>query len=300
MSHIPVLLKQVIEYLDPKPGDLVIDGTINGGGHAKEILKKISPGGTLQGIDWDENLVQGTRAELTSRESKVVLVCDNYADFLEKFASRPAPSRADGLLLDLGFSTDQLESSGRGFSFSKDEPLIMTYSKKQKPVAEIIRELSEKDLSDIIFKLSGERFSRRIAKAIKATSKKERVISSQRLAEIIRYVVPKNYERGSGRTKSRIDPATRTFQALRIYANDELGNLERALVKIPDVLKSHGRAVIISFHSLEDALIKDSFRKMEKDKLVKILTKKPVAPDPEEISNNPKSRSAKLRALERI
>lgn len=290
--HIPVLLKEVIDFLDPKPGEFFIDGTINGGGHAKEILKKISPGGTLLGIDWDRSLIEKTSQSLKSADSEVILVCSNYAQTLELLRNKD--KRADGLLLDLGFSTEQIKSSGRGFSFEKDEPLYMTYSESEKPVAAIIRELKENELADIIFQLSGEKYSRKIAKAIKLAGKSEKIISSAKLAEIIRSAVPKNYEKG------RIDPATRTFQALRIYANQELQNLEQALGNIPFVLKSSGRAVIISFHSLEDALVKKYFKKFKEEKLVDILTKKPIEPTKEEIDRNPLSRSARLRAIQLI
>lgn len=288
--HKPVLLKEVIDFLDLKPREFAIDGTINGGGHAKEILKKISPGGTLLGVDWDKSLIEKTSQVVVSQESEVILVCDNYAHLLETIAKKK--QKADALLLDLGFSTEQLESSGRGFSFEKDEPLYMTYSESEKPVAAIIRELKEEELARIIFELSGERYSRKIAKAIKEAGRKEKIISSLKLAEIIGEAVPKSYEQG------RINPATRTFQALRIYANHELENLERALRTIPEILKKGGRAVIISFHSLEDSLVKNYFKKLEKEKIAEILTKKPVEPTDEETNNNPKSRSAKLRAIQ--
>jgi len=285
--HIPVLLKEVIESLDLKPGKFIIDGTVNGGGHAKEILKRISPGGTLLAADWDQSLVEKTSRSLVSGESEVIMVCDNYAHLLETLSAKK--QKADGLLLDLGFSTEQIENSNRGFSFDKDEPLYMTYSESQKPVASVIRELKEEELANVIFNLSGEKYSRKIASAIKKVGKKERIISSVRLAEIIRQAVPKNYEQG------RIDPATRAFQALRIYANQELDNLERALAKIPEFLKPQARVAIISFHSLEDAIVKKHFQKLEKEGVLKIFTKKPIEPTEEEINTNPKSRSAKLR-----
>jgi len=219
----------------------------------------------------------------------VILICDNYAHAIKVLIEREM--KADGLLLDLGFSTEQMENSGRGFSFQKDEPLLMTYSRESKPVAEIIKEKTEEELANIIFELGGERRSRKIAKAIKA---EKRITSSKQLADVVSRAVSKNYERG------RIHPATRTFQALRIYANDELNNLERALKNIPQLLKTNGRAVIISFHSLEDRLVKNYFRDYKKEKIVEVLTKKPIEPTREEIKENPKSRSAKLRAIKKI
>lgn len=289
MSHVPVLLQEVIKFLDPQPGAFIIDGTLGSGGHAKEIYKKISPDGTLLGIDWDLEVVQKTAEEIKNQESEVILVSDNYSNTIEMLIENKV--KADGLLLDLGFSTDQLDSSGRGFSFLKDEPLIMTYSRKSKPVMEILKEKSETELADIIFKLSGERKSRKIAKAIK---EEKEIKTTAQLVRAIQKTVPQNYERG------RINPATRTFQALRIYANDELGNLERTLEKLPELLEPNGRTVVISFHSLEDKIVKDSFRIFKRRGLMEILTKKPVTPTREEVQANPRSRSAKLRAAKMI
>lgn len=300
--HTPVLLQEVLEYLDPKPGDFVIDGTVNGGGHAKAIFEKISPGGYLLGIDWDESLVEKLRRQswVVRRQSSITLVNDNYTELPEILKRQKLP-KADGLLLDLGFSSEQIEESKRGFSFNRDEPLYMTYSREMKPVAQVIRELTERELADVIFKLSGEKYSRSIAKAIKAASKKKRIISSLNLAEIIRRAVPKNYERGHRRGgASRINPATRTFQALRIYVNCELENLENLLKNLTEVLKPKGRAAIVSFHSLEDALVKDYFEKLERSGEAKILTKRPAEASKEETDINPRSRSAKLRALQII
>ncbi|MBI3589266.1 MAG: 16S rRNA (cytosine(1402)-N(4))-methyltransferase RsmH [Candidatus Liptonbacteria bacterium] len=289
--HIPVLLKEVIEYLNPEPGEFIIDGTINGGGHAKIILDKISPSGKVFGIDWDESLIKKLKREswVIGHKSSITLISGNYAD-LPEILKKEKLGKADGLLLDLGFSSEQIENSNRGFSFDKDEPLYMTYSAESAPVAQVIRELKEGELADIIFKLGGERLSRKIAKAIKEVSKKKRITSSLELAEIIRASTPKNYE------NQRIDPATRTFQALRIYANHELENLEKVLNRLPDILKPKARVVIISFHSLEDAIIKKHFQKLELAGILKILTKKPIEASMEEIVQNPKSRSAKLRA----
>ncbi len=296
--HKSVLLQEVIDYLNPHPGEFIVDGTVNGGGHANEILKKISPGGKFLGIDWDESLIEKlNHSEIKNHSAEVILISGNYCN-LKNILIEKKLGRVDGLLLDLGFSSEQIENSKKGFSFDQDEPLLMTYSKEEKPVAEIIRELSEKDLANIIFNLSGERHSRVIAKAIKIASKKKRIISSLELANVVRSCLPKSYERGKGRGKSRIDPATRTFQALRIYANHELENLEKILLSLPEVIASNGRVVILSFHSLEDALVKKYFQKIESDKKGRILTKKPITATSSEENNNPRSRSAKLRAIE--
>jgi len=183
-----------------------------------------------------------------------------------------------------------LESSGRGFSFKKDEPLLMTYDPSATPVKDILRELDENTLADIIFEFSGERFSRKIAAAIKMRGRKKKIETSGELNEIIKAVLPKSYERG------RIEPATRTFQALRIYANHELENIEKVIKKLPEILKPEGRIVFISFHSLEDRMVKKSFKRMAKQGELEIMTPKPIRPTREEARENPRSRSAMLRA----
>jgi len=286
--HRPVLLKEAIKFLDPKPGEFIIDGTIDGGGHAEEILNHIGEKGTLLGIDWDKDMVAKCRARLGNRKN-VFLEHGNYADIVNNIENRKF-GRADGLLLDLGFSSEQLEESGRGFSFLKNEPLVMTYDKLRKPVKEILKDISEAELAEIIKKFGEERFANKIARAIKAKEKIKPIETTGELAETVEYAVPGRYERG------RIHPATRTFQALRIYANNELGNLQKLLDNLTKILKNGGRVVIISFHSLEDGLVKKNFRRMEKENKLKIITKKIVKPVEEEIIENPRSRSAKLRA----
>lgn len=295
MQHTPVLLQEVIKFLDPKPGEFIIDGTVDGGGHSAKIFSKILPDGKLLGIDWDEQLLPIAQkkilAEVKSEKLKVeslILVQGNYAD-LPKILKENKLPKADGLLLDLGFSSEQLES-GRGFSFLKDEPLRMTYDPNRKPVRELLENIDAKTLAKTIFELSGEKFAMRIAIAIKEYQKRKSIETSGELRKIIMDAVPKNYEHG------RIDPATRTFQALRIWANDELGNLEKTLDHLRDILKIGARVVIVSFHSLEDRLVKQKFREMEKEGRLKILTKKPIMPSAVEAAANPRSRSAKLRA----
>lgn len=287
--HIPVLLNEVIRLLDPKPGEFFIDGTINGGGHAHAILQKIGRGGKLLGVDWDERAIVSLREIWQSQTNRrnVILVRGNYAGLPEILAEKGLP-QADGLLLDLGFSSEQL-ASGRGFSFLMDEPLLMTYSENTRSVREKLPQTTEKELADVIYRFGGERFARRIAKAIKESARKRPIRTSGELAEIVRRAVPKNYERG------RIHPATRTFQALRIWANDELGNLEKALGGLKEILRPGGRVAIISFHSLEDKLTKDAFRQGAKDGWLMLLNKKPITPLEEETKRNPRSRSAKLR-----
>lgn len=292
-SHTPVLLNEVLEYLNPRAGDFIIDGTIDGGGHATAIMKKVLPGGMLLGVDWDEKMIARRKPHIVDSK-KEILVHGNYAD-LPGILKKEKLGKADGLLLDLGFSSEQLAAAGRGFSFgddTKDEPLLMTYDDSEKPVAELLRELSETDLADIIFTFGGERSSRRIAKAIKERGRKKSIVTSGELVDVIRGALPQHYERG------RIHPATRTFQALRIYANGELENIKRALLNVEHIVKKEGRIVIITFHSLEDRIVKQAFQKLTKDSKAILLTKKPVAPTYAEIKENPRSRSAKLRAIE--
>jgi 16S rRNA (cytosine1402-N4)-methyltransferase len=288
--HIPVLLKEVVEYLDPEPGDFIIDGTIGSGGHAEKILEKIGPKGKLLGIDWDAKNIEGLKTKFKNR-SNVILVQGNYADIPE-ILKKEKLSEASGLLADLGFSSEQL--AGKGFSFMKDEVLDMRYGGEGQTAAEIINSLSEKDLADIFWQLGEERYSRQIAKKIIEERRKERILMTGRLVEIVKSAVPKNYERG------RINPATRVFQALRISVNDELGNLGSLLGNLENILKNKGRTIIISFHSLEDRMVKNHFRQAAKEGKMEILTKRPVTASEEEAEINPRSRSAKMRAAKII
>jgi 16S rRNA (cytosine1402-N4)-methyltransferase len=291
-EHVPVLLEETITFLDPQPGDFIIDGTVDGGGHAREILGRITSKGTLLGIDWDEALLAECKARIGGHKN-VKLVHGNYADLPTILEEQQLP-KADGLLVDLGFSSEQLAASGRGFSFderSKDEPLLMTYDNSQRPVSVILREESETDLANIIFEFGGERMSRQIAKAIKEQGRKKPIMTSGELAEVVRGAVHKGYEHG------RIHPATRTFQALRIYANGELENLAKLLSNLEHILKPGGKAALITFHSLEDRMVKLAFQKLAKESKATIITKKPIPASREEIQRNPRSRSAKLRVI---
>lgn len=267
--HTPVLLNEVIQFLNPKPGEFFIDGTAGGGGHSRAIQEKIGPAGKLLSIDWEKT-------------------GENYADLPEILETKNL-GKADGLLLDLGFSSEQTES-GRGLSFQKDEPLFMTYNEKSEPLKETLRNLTEEQIATIIKEFGEERYAREIAKEIYSRERKRPIETTFELVEAIKRAVPANYERG------RINPATRTFMAFRIYVNHELENLEKALKNLEIILKPGGRAVIISFHSLEDRMVKNYFRDSAKGGKMEILTKKPVIASREEVLSNPRSRSAKLRA----
>jgi 16S rRNA (cytosine1402-N4)-methyltransferase len=293
--HKPVLLHEVITFLDPKPGDFIIDGTVDGGGHAAAIADIIGPTGTLLGLDWDERLLERCKARFAGQKN-VIMIHGNYADLPEIMREHDL-EKADGLLIDLGFSSEQLEASGRGFSFgeaSKNEPLLMTYDDARTPVWQILREESEESLANIIYEFGGERMSRRIAKAIKDHGRKKPIMTAGELADVVCETLPGKYEHG------RIDPATRTFQALRIYANGELENLKTLLKNLGAIVKSGGRVAIISFHSTEDGIVKRAFQSLAKEGAIAIITKKPVEASREEIRENPRSRSAKIRAAEII
>ena len=299
-AHKPVLLKEVIMFLDPKPGNFVIDGTVDGGGHASAIVDIIGPTGTLLGLDWDERLLKKCKARFADQKN-VILVHGNYAELPAIVAAENNFGKADGLLIDLGFSSEQLEASGRGFSFGeafKNEPLLMTYDDSRTPVWRTLREESEESLANIIFEFGGERMSRRIAKAIKDSGRKKPIMTSGELAGVVRGALPGGGKDRGKYEHGRIDPATRTFQAFRIYANGELENLKTLLVNLENIIKSGGRVAIISFHSVEDGIVKRAFQSLAKESKIKIITKKPIEASREEIKENPRSRSAKIRAAE--
>ena len=298
--HIPVLPKEVLQYLDPKPNENFIDCTIGEAGHAIEILKKTSPGGKLLGIDLNEDSLKSS--EFKIKESgldgkRIVLANDNFANLkniAERFNFRPV----QGILFDLGISSEELEKSGRGFSFLKDEPLLMTLRKDIKPddltAEKIVNNFRTEELEKIFKEYGEERFAGRIAARIAEERKRKRIKTTGELVEIIRKALPAKYKYG------KIHFATRTFQALRIATNDELANLEKALVQALNVLSLRGRLAVISFHSLEDRIVKNFLKERQRNNSVKILTKKPVRPGEEEIAGNHRSRSAKLRAAEKI
>ncbi len=295
MKHIPVLLHEVLELLDPKPKQFVIDGTVDGGGHALEIISRLQPGGMLLGVEWDKKMLEVFDKRIGSQKSdvRVVTYHGNYAR-MEDILREQELEKADGLLLDLGFSSEQLEVSSKGFSFLKDEPLDMRYGDTGETAAEVLNSFREDELADIFSKYGEERFSRRIAQGIVVSRRHKRIVTTSSLVEVIKDSISRQYERG------RIHPATRVFQALRIYVNRELENLEVILGSLEHILKPCGRAVIISFHSLEDRMVKMRFKDMERKGVGRILTKKPIKPSKEEVIANPRSRSAKLRAIEVI
>ena len=287
MNHIPVLLKEVKEILDLKDGMVVIDATAGGGGHAEEILKNIGPEGKLFLVDWDHAAVELLKEKMKNSKN-VIYLEGNYADLPELMKENNFP-KTDCLLLDLGFSSDQLENRGRGFSFLKEEPLLMTYNNSSQSLENFLANVSLNELTEVISKYGEEKFARKIAETI--FKNRQKITNTKVLAQFIKSAVPISYERG------RIHPATRTFQAFRIYLNGELDNLEKLLNSLGEILKPGGRVAIISFHSLEDRIVKNSFNQLFREDKAVILTKKPITASPEEILANPRSRSAKMRGI---
>lgn len=298
MPHIPVLLQEVIQMLNPQKGNTIADGTLGAGGHAREIIKCIMPKGVFLGCDKDNAMLQQTKEEIEKAfgeyKENIHCVLGSYKDMVE-IAQKNNIGHFDGVLLDLGFSSWHIDESKRGFSFQKDEPLDMRYDQSQETTAEMVIQLMpQKDLADIIWEYGEERFSRKIAAAIVERRKKMSIKTTADLVEIITNALPAHLRHG------RINPATKTFQALRIYVNDELGALKDFLDTILEYMNPESRVAIISFHSLEDRIVKQTFREWEKQKKVRRITKKPITPQDTEIKQNPKSRSAKLRVIEII
>ena len=299
--HKSVFQNEVIKYLNPKPGENFIDATVDGGGHTAAILEKIMPRGKVLGIEIDRELYTYLAAEIKNQKSKiknnVILVNDSFIN-LKEIINENNFGPVAGILFDLGFSSWHLESSGRGFSFRKNEPLKMNYESRimnQGLTAEmIVNQWSENELKKIFQEYGEERFAKRITEEIVRFRKNNPIKTTFDLVEIIKKATPYWYQR------RRIHPATKVFQALRIAVNDELGNLKKSLPQALEILSAGGRIAVISFHSLEDRIVKNFFKEEAQKNNLKILTKKPVSPSLEELKENPRSRSAKLRAAIKI
>ncbi len=286
--HVPVLLNEVIKFLDPKPGETILDATVDGGGHAMDIAKKILPDGKLIGIDQDKRMVESLSLK---SPRNVILVNDNFRNIDNVLESLKIKS-LDGALYDLGMSSLQLEESGRGFTFLKDEPLLMTYKFPVEPgdltAREILNKWSEKEIADIIFRYGEERYARRNSRNIIEVREKKPFKTTFELVEAVKKSVPR-------KPWHRLHPATKTFQALRVAVNDELNALAESLEKTWQFFIPGSRLVVISFHSLEDRIVKNFFRNKKKEGLAEIKTPKPIQPSDEEVLLNPRSASAKLR-----
>lgn len=288
MNHIPVLLKEISEYFDPQPGENFIDCTVGFAGHTLSLLEKNKPDGKVLGIEIDEKVLEILKKKITNE--RLVLVQGSFTD-LKKIAKENRFDSINGILFDLGMSSWQIEEKGQGFSFRKNEPLDMRFESKASDLTaeEIINQWPEEELIKIFQEYGEERYARRIARLICQTRQTQLIKTTNQLVEIIQQAVPNRYQHG------RIHFATRTFQALRIAVNDELNNLKKALPQALEILEKNGKLAIISFHSLEDRIVKIFFRETAKEEGLKILTKKPIRPGQEEIDLNPRSRSAKLR-----
>jgi len=290
-AHIPVLLNEVLEALDPQTGENVVDCTVGLGGHAAAMLERTSPDGKLLGLDLDEAALGTARSLLARFGSRVMLVRENYRNVARVLLSRGfGPIHA--ALLDLGYSSLIIDDARRGFSFRHDGPLDMRFDDRtETTAAELVNTYGEDDLARILWDYGEERHARRIAKAMLAARRIGPIVGTHQLRDIVAPAVPAWYRR------QRLHFATKTFQALRIAVNDELGGLEAALPDLLDALAPGGRIAVISFHSLEDRIVKRMFAGWEKEGRAEVLTAKPLTATLEEVSHNPRARSAKLRVV---
>ncbi len=287
--HVPVMLDEVLEWLDPRSGGVFVDGTLGGGGHTRALADRVGQEGRIIALDRDPEAIDRADASLAGR--KVSLVQANFCDLPEVLAQLDV-AVVDGVLLDLGLSSDQLADEDRGFSFSSDGPLDLRFDPSRgEPAWRMLRRIDEKRLANLIYAYGEERYSRRIARAIVGRRREEPIQTAADLAAVVRRCLPRSP------SAQRLDPATRTFQALRIAVNEEIKSLEIALRRLPDCLKAGGRLAVISFHSLEDRPVKQAFRG---DSRLSVLTPKPIRPTDAENERNPRARSAKLRVAERL
>ena len=286
--HVPVLANEVLQWLNPRPGQVFVDGTMGGGGHTRLLIERVRPGGEVIGVDRDPVAIARAERELSGRPLRVAQA--NFSEVPEVLASAGV-KRVHGILLDLGLSSDQLTDSGRGFSFDADGPLDLRFDPEcGEPAWRLLERLGSEHLANIIYQFGEERYSRRIAREIVQQRRQRPIRLARELSELVRRCVPRSKNHA-------IDPATRTFQALRIAVNDELKSLEVALRRLPDCLVPGGRFAIISFHSLEDRRVKQAYRT---DPRLQPLVRKPIRATPEEVDQNARSRSTRLRVAERL
>jgi len=295
-THTPVLLQETVDGLNLKKGDRVIDATLGLGGHSEAIAHRIGESGALLGVDADRDAIALAQKRLASVSPHARFALGNFRD-IHTLAQREGFSGVQGVVFDLGWNATQLDS-GRGFSFKSDDPLLMTFAvspqKGEASAGSIVNEWSENDLKEMLQTLGEERFASRIVRAIVQRRKTQPIERSGDLADIITSAVPAFYRRG------KIHPATRTFQALRMMVNEELSSIERALPQALSLVKPGGRIAVITFHSLEDGLVKRILKKFVQEKHAISITKKPIVPSREEVHRNPRARSAKLRIIEKI
>jgi 16S rRNA (cytosine1402-N4)-methyltransferase len=291
LKHTPVMVEEVMTFLKCEPGHTYVDATLGGGGHASEILKRSVPDGVVIGMEWDEDALSEARNTLMPFGDRVKIFRENFIHLPDLMKAESA----DGILLDLGLSSIQVEKEERGFSFRGEGPLDMRMDQRMnETAADLVNSLSSEELEYTLSQHGEERWAKRIARAVVQERERESIRTTQTLRKIVHRAIPRRFH------SRRIDPATRTFQALRIRVNEELENLKKMLETGWKILKRGGRMCVISFHSLEDRMVKETFRTLEKEGEMRVLTKKPVTPCEEEQKRNPRSRSGKLRCAERI
>lgn len=307
--HTPVLREEVIEYLQCSRGGTFVDATAGEGGHTLEILRA-SQQSRVIGIDWDGEIIERARERVAGYPGRVTLVNDDFVH-LPQILNGLGIERVDGLLFDLGVSTFHFHEEGRGFSIQKDGPLDMRMDRgRELTASSIVNHFPLGDIEEILRRYGEERWATRIARAIGEERRQGRIETTGELAGIVSRVIPRRYH------PQRVHPATKTFLALRIAVNEELKRIEAALNEVPPLLTRGGRVCVISFHSLEDRIVKRTLKRMEgtctcpptlpqcvcgrREKVLRVITKKPLTPRPEEVKDNPRSRSAKLRVAERV
>lgn len=307
--HTPVLVKEVIEYLQCPRGEIFVDATVGEGGHALEILRA-SQQSRVIGIDWDEEILERANKRLAAYSERVTLIHDDFVR-LPRILHSLELRKPDGFLFDLGVSTFHLQVARRGFGFQHDSTLDMRMDKRRELTAyNIVNHFPLKAIEDMLMRYGEERWARRIAKTIGEKRQQGDIRTTRELAEIVSRAIPRRYH------PRRVHPATKTFLALRISVNEELKKINEALKEVPSLLNSGGRICVISFHSLEDRIVKQSFNRMEstcicppnlpqcvcggREKVLQIITRRPLTPRPEELRDNPRSRSAKLRVAEKV
>lgn len=297
MQHETVLLKETVDGLNLKTGNTVFDGTFGGGGHSAYVAEKFGPAVKIIAVDRDSEALKRAEARLKVLKADYSLTLSDYRN-IDQVLSNLKIDKVQGIILDLGLSSNQLDESGRGFTFKNDEPLYMTFAAPtDNPVVTagtVVNGWAEETLADIIYGYGDERYAKRIAKKIVEARDVKEIKTTNELVDIIRQAVPAAYRKG------KINPATKTFQAIRMAVNDELGALREGLEKGFDRLSSGGRMSVISFHSGEDRIVKNYFRDLMKEKKAILINKKPIVPSDEEIRKNSRSRSAKLRIIEKI
>lgn len=294
-GHDPVLLNEILELMNLRPGAVVADCTLGRGGHARAVADRIAPDGVLLALDADPRNLEFARSQLAPSPSRIRFFHANFSE-LADVLSEAAISHVDAVLADLGISTNQLFEDEYGMSFARPMPLDMRIDPRtRRSAANLVNELSETELANVLYNLAQERYSRRIARKIADARRLSPIMTTDRLAELVRSAVPSR-----GGAPSKIDPATKTFMALRMAVNQEVENLSALLEQAPRLLCQGGRVAVVSFQSTEDRMVKQAFRSAEQAGLLQVVTKKPITPSDEELARNPRSRSAKLRVGEKV